>query len=104
MQPACAVATWTETSEHIAARASMTERARTEACRRVGEDGHDVASVAVKFDVSWHAIMRAVENYGRLLVDDPARLGGVEGLGVDETAFLAANARITPCSSPASST
>jgi len=30
--------------------------------------------------------------YGTPLVDDPARLDGVRRLGVDETAFLAANA------------
>jgi len=39
----CAVSTWTETSELIRARSSWTERARAEACRRVGEDGHSVA-------------------------------------------------------------
>ena len=30
-----------------------TERARREACRRVGEDGHTVASVAAGFGVGW---------------------------------------------------
>lgn len=50
-EPACAARTWTEASEHIVARASLTERARAEACRRVGEDGHDVAAVAVEYGV-----------------------------------------------------
>jgi transposase len=36
--------------------------------------------------------MNAVVEYGRPLVEDPARLDGVERLGVDETAFLGANA------------
>lgn len=93
LEAACPVATWTETSKHIAPRASLTERARAQACRRVGEDGHDVASVAVEFGVGWHTIMRAVQAHGRPLVDNPGRLDGVEALGVDETAFLAANAR-----------
>ncbi len=92
LQPRCPVATWTETSEHIAPRASLTERARTEACRRVGEDGQDVAAVAVDFGVGWGTVMRAVRDVGRPLVDAPARLDGVAALGVDETAFLAATA------------
>lgn len=36
--------------------------------------------------------MRAVRDYGRPLVDDPARTEGVDAVGVDETAFLAARA------------
>jgi hypothetical protein len=36
--------------------------------------------------------MTAVREHGTPLVDDPARLDGVAALGVDETAFLAANA------------
>src|SRR5215211_9548946 len=36
-EPRCATSTWTETSEAIRARASLTERARAEACRRVGQ-------------------------------------------------------------------
>ncbi len=91
-EPACAARTWTEASEHIVARASLTERARAEACRRVGEDGHDVAAVAVEYGVGWHTIMRAVRHHGRPLIDDPARLSGVTAVGVDETAFLAATA------------
>lgn len=38
VEPLCAVATWTETSEAIRPRMCMTERARAEACRRVGQD------------------------------------------------------------------
>lgn len=92
-EPACPRSTWTETSEGIRARASLTERARREACRRVGEDGHSVAQVAAAFGVGWATLMRAVRDYGAPLVDDPARLAGVTALGVDETAFLAATAR-----------
>lgn len=91
-EPACPAATWSETSEHIAARASMTRRARSEACRRVGQDGHDVAAVAAEFGVGWHTIMRAVREHGQPRIDDPDRLDGVRALGVDETAFLAGSA------------
>jgi transposase len=89
----CPTSTWTETSEAILPRASMTERARAEVCRRVGEDGHSVAQVAASFGVGWATAMRAVRDYGRPRVDDPHRLEGVAALGVDETAFLAANGR-----------
>jgi transposase len=85
--------TWTETSQVIRPRASVTERARSEACRRVGEDGHSVAQVAVEFGVAWATVMAAVVEYGSPLVDDPARLDAVTALGVDETAFLAANGK-----------
>ncbi len=88
----CSVSTWTETSQVIRPRASLTERAREEACRRVGQDGHSVAQVAAAFGVGWGTIMSAVRDYGTPLVADPARTEGVEALGVDETAFLAANA------------
>jgi transposase len=92
MEPDCPRQTWTETSEHIRPRASLTERARREACRRVGQDGETVARVAGQYGAGWQAIMNAVVEYGRPLVEDPYRLDGVERLGVDETAFLGANA------------
>jgi len=92
-EPRCPVVTWSETSEEIRPRASLTERARVEACRRVGQDGHSVAQVAGDFGVSWGTVMAAVVEYGTPRVDDPARLAGVQALGVDETAFLAANGR-----------
>jgi transposase len=91
-EPRCAKRTWSETSEHIRQRTSLTERARAEACRRVGQDGHDVAAVALEYGVGWHTIMRAVRDHGRPLIADPARLAGVAAVGVDETAFLAAPA------------
>ena len=92
-EPRCAVVTWSETSSAIRPRASLTERARVEACRRVGQDGHSVAQVAAEFGVAWATVMAAVREYGTPLVDDPDRLAGVHALGVDETAFLAANGR-----------
>ena len=90
MEPRCGTRTWTERSPAIRPRAGWTERARAEACRRVGELGHTVAAVAVEFGVGWATVMAAVREYGRPLVEDPDRLAGVHTLGVDETAFLAA--------------
>ena len=45
-EPACGVRTWTEQAAAIRPRAVLTERARAEACRRVGTDAHAVAAVA----------------------------------------------------------
>jgi transposase len=89
-EPACAVRTWTEQMAVIRARAVLTERARAEACRRVGKDAHAVAAVARDLGVGWATVMRAVADHGAPLVEDPARLDGVAALGLDETSFLKA--------------
>jgi transposase len=89
----CPKRTWTETSPVIAPRASLTERARAEICRRVGEDAVSVAAVARDFGIGWRTAMAAVGEHGTPRVDDPARLAGVEAVGLDETAFQAASAR-----------
>jgi transposase len=90
VEPACGVRTWTERTVAIRPRAVLTERARAEACRRVGKDAHAVAAVARDLGVGWATVMRAVADHGRPLVDDPARLNGVAALGLDETSFLKA--------------
>ena len=87
---ACAKRTWTETSEAIAPRASLTQRARAEICRRVGQDAASVAAVARELGIGWRTAMTAVRDYGTPRVDDQTRLDGVEAIGVDETAFQAA--------------
>ena len=74
----------------IAPRAVLTERARAEACRRVGKDAHAVAAVARDVGVSWGTVMRAVRDHSRSLVEDPDRLDGVAALDLDETSFLRA--------------
>jgi hypothetical protein len=89
-EPACGVRTWTEQVAAIRPRAVLTERARAEACRRVGKDAHAVAAVARDLGVGWATVMRAVADHGRPLVEDPDRLNGVAALGLDETSFLKA--------------
>jgi transposase len=93
VEPACAVKTWTEQRVAIRPRAVLTERARAEACRRVGKDAHAVAAVARDLGVGWATIMRAVADHGTQLVDDPTRLEDVTALGLDETSFLKATRR-----------
>jgi transposase len=94
-EPACGVRTWTERVAAIRPRAVLTQRARAEACRRVGKDAHAVAAVARDLGVGWATIMRAVAEHGTPLVEDPTRLDGVAGLGLDETSFLKAT-RLAP--------
>jgi transposase len=94
-EPACSVRTWTERTAAICPRAVLTERARAEACRRVGKDAHAVAAVARDLGVGWATVMRAVAEHGTPLVDDAARLEGVAALGLDETTFLKAT-RVAP--------
>jgi transposase len=72
----CQMGTWTERAVAIGPRAVLTQRARAEACRRVGKDAHAVAAVARDLGVGWATIMRAVGEHGSLLVDDAARLQG----------------------------
>jgi transposase len=88
----CEVKSWTEASPLIAARASLTERARVEACRRVGQDNHAVAQVGRSLGVGWWTVMHAVRDHGMPLVEDPGRIGAVGALGLDETAWLRAGA------------
>jgi hypothetical protein len=89
-EPACSVRTWTERTAAICLRAVLTERARAEACRRVGKDALAVAAVARDLGVGWATVMQAVAEHGTRLVDDAARLEGVAALGLDETTFLKA--------------
>src|SRR5690606_2047724 len=55
--PDCPMGTWSEDLDEIAPRAALTERARAEICRQVGELGRSVAEVARSFGVGWHTAM-----------------------------------------------
>jgi hypothetical protein len=66
----------------------LTGRAGIEACRQVGEIASPVAD---ELGACWWTVMHAVERHGRSLVDDPAPVGPVLSLDVDETSFLKAN-------------
>ena len=78
----CEVKTWTEQADAIGPRRALTERARREACRRVGRN-HSVAEVARELGVGWATVMTAVVDYGTPLVNDPDRLAVVPQLGLD---------------------
>jgi transposase len=87
----CEAKTWTETSMHISSRVLLTRRAGAETCRQVGENARPVSELAEELGVCWWTVMGAVIEHGTPLVDDPARVGPVAKLGVDETSWLKAN-------------
>lgn len=81
----CAAKTWTEGSDHVAPRAVITLRTGLESTRQVGELGRPVAEVARELGVCWWTVMDAVVLHGTPLVEDPARVGPVRAMGIDET-------------------
>lgn len=89
----CPTVTFSEQPEAIRPKGVLTERARAEACRRVGQDAHSVAQVATDLGVGWPTVMRAVREFGQRILDAAWVDRAVTQLGVDETAFLAATAR-----------
>jgi transposase len=86
----CDVRTWTEQVESVLPRAVLTERARYEIFRRIGEEARSTAEVARSFGVAWGTAWEAFESHARPAVEDPTRITDVEALGIDETGFLAA--------------
>ena len=89
----CERGSWSETSEQIAPRAVLSERARREICRRVGEDLDPVAQAARVFGVGWQVAHQCVIDYGDALIAADDRLDHVHALGVDEHTFQHANPR-----------
>jgi transposase len=69
---------------------SLTRRAAKEICRRVGQDGHSVAQVARGFGIGWATAMACVRRHGEPLIEDPARIGDTQALGIDEHKVLSA--------------
>ena len=66
----------------------LTERARDEAARQVGELGRAVAQVAREFGVGWETVMRAVKDAAaRLFAEQQiytVQLAPCVAIGVDE--------------------
>jgi transposase len=89
----CPVGSWSETSSEIGVRASLTERARREICRRVGAELDSVAAAAREFGVGWACAHQAVIDYGDVLIAADDRLERTRKLGVDEHTFQHASAR-----------
>jgi transposase len=84
----CAVGSWTEDAPGIASpRLTLTDRAGRWVTEQVGRWGRTVNELAVELDADWHTINDAVVAYGTPLVDDPARIGSVRALGLDEVLY-----------------
>lgn len=79
---------WRELLVEIPPRAVLTERARTEAARQVGEDNRSVAAVARDFGVGWDTVMRAVRDTAEAMFADQQvatlQTRPCVALGVDE--------------------
>ena len=65
-------------------RAKLTARAAWWAISVIASDTASVAAVARRLGVDWHTLWDVIEPLLAELADDPARLAGVEVLGVDE--------------------
>jgi transposase len=86
--PACPVGSWTSQDSRIAAaRLAMTDRAGRWATLQVGRHGRTVNEVARELGCDWHTVNDAVIAYGAPLVEDPARIGQVTAVGLDEVLF-----------------
>jgi transposase len=92
----CEIRTWTEQHSAIAPRAALTERARAWAFEQVGAADAAVSRTAATLGVAWWTVMRQVIDRGTPEIDNPDRLAPsqspVTAVGVDETAYLRANA------------
>ena len=85
---ACSTGSWTEDAAEIAAaRLTLTDRAGRWVTEQVGRRGRTVNELAVELDADWHTINDAVVAYGTPLIDDPARIGEVTALGLDEVLY-----------------
>jgi transposase len=91
-EPVCEVTTWSEHTDTIAPRASLTRRARARLAAMVNVEGSSIAAAAAEFGVGWHTANQAVADYTDPVCKDPARLDGVSAIGVDEKRFLNATA------------
>ena len=78
-EPLCEINTWSEQIEAIAARASLTERARARLAAMVNVDGFSIAAAGVEFGVGWHTANAAVADYTDPAVDEPGSSRGRVG-------------------------
>ena len=88
--PDCAMRTWTEEHEHIAARRQiLTSRAARWVTVQVGRRARSVREVAHDLGCDWHTVNDAVLAYGEALVEaDTDRIGEVSALGLDEVLMV----------------
>jgi transposase len=83
-EPACLVKVFTEQHELVPPRAKVTSRAAAWATDALTFDDTTVSALARHLGIDWHTCWDAVEAEATRRLADPARLDGVEVLGVDE--------------------
>jgi transposase len=83
-EPSCAVEVFSEEHDLALPKQKLTARAAWWAVGVIARDTASVASVARRLGVDWHTVWSAIKPLLTALADDPARLAGVEVLGVDE--------------------
>ena len=88
--------TFSEDTDDVGPPSSLTERARAEICRRVGQEGDSVAQVAPDFDVGWHTAMAAVVDHGTPRVNHLSCLGARPALSFDRRLRSPAGAPLPP--------
>ena len=84
LEPACAVGGFSEEHELAGPRSKLTTRAAWWAISAIQRDTASVAAVARRLGVDWHTVWDAIKPLLAELADDPARLVGIDTLGVDE--------------------
>lgn len=93
VNPTCPKRSWVLEDHRIAAKhCLLTTRAAKWATRQVGV-GRTVSEVAAELACDWHTVNDAVTTYGEALLEaDRKRLNRTSAIGLDETAFVKANA------------
>ena len=80
----CPGGVFTEEHDLAPPREKLTTRAAWWAVSVIARDTASVAAVARRLGVDWHTLWSAIKPLLHALADDPARLAGVQVLGVDE--------------------
>jgi hypothetical protein len=84
LEPACQVGGFSEDHLLSGPRAKLTTRAAWWAISCIQRDTASVAALARRLGVDWHTVWDAIAPLLHELAGDPARLTGVDTLGVDE--------------------
>ena len=84
LESACPVGGFSEDHDLAGQRSKLTTRAAWWAISAIQRDTASVAAVARRLGVDWHTVWDAIKPLLAELADDPARLLGIDTLGVDE--------------------
>lgn len=83
-EPSCPRTTWTEDHPYAPARAKLTTRATAWAVDALRHDDTTVSAIARHLGVAWDTCWSAIKASASTRIADPARLGNIKTIGVDE--------------------